>query len=115
VTVNLVALRQLNGTQGDKLRRYVLGLARVAATQPQDGFLRQGCLLTPDPDAAAGWTLVERTGRRQALALDASIALAYAETAAERFGVGPDRRVAFRKERAKADVAVKEGKKNKAG
>jgi CRISPR-associated protein Csb1 len=113
VTVNLVALRQLHGEQGDLLRRYILGLALVAATEPQDGFLRQGCLLTTDPDAEASWTLVERTGRRTQIALDADMALAYAQTAARRFNVGPDVSVAFDKERAKADLAPKEGKKTK--
>jgi CRISPR-associated protein Csb1 len=65
VTVNLVALRQLDGKPtGVALRRYILGLALIAATDPQDGFLRQGCLLTPDPEAPANWTLVFRSGVR---------------------------------------------------
>ena len=115
VTVNLVALRQLNGEKGDLLRRYVLGLALVAATEPQDGFLRQGCLLTADPEAVARWVLVDRTGRRTSLDLDAGVAFAYAEKAAGRFVVGPDRKVAFSKERAKADLPAKESKKAKAG
>ena len=33
VTVNLIALRRLNGENGEALRRYVLGLALVAATR----------------------------------------------------------------------------------
>jgi CRISPR-associated protein Csb1 len=112
-TVNLVALRQLGGEAGVALRRYVLGLALVAATEPQDGFLRQGCLLTPDPDAPGAWTLVERSGRRVELALDANAALAYARAAAARFGVGQDRHVAFSKDRARADLPAKDAKKAK--
>jgi hypothetical protein len=67
VTVNLVALRQLGGDDGEALRAYVLGLALVAAAEPQDGFLRQGCLLTPDPAdrwpfAHWKWTLARPRG-----------------------------------------------------
>ena len=45
VTIKLIALRRLNGANGQALRRYVPGLALVAATAPLDGFLR-ACLLT---------------------------------------------------------------------
>ena len=115
VTVNFVALRQLDGGNGEALRRYVLGLALVAATEPQDGFLRQGCLLTPDPDGVAGWTVVERDGRRISIEIDADTAAAYAEKAASRFGVGPDRQVAFDKDQAKKDLPSKDTKKGKDG
>lgn len=111
VTVNLVALRQLDGEDGPALRRYILGLALVAATEPPDGFLRQGCLLTPDPETPAHWHLVGRDGRRTPLDLSASLALDYASAAAARFGVGPDRRATFQKERAKADL--KDDKKSR--
>lgn len=106
-TLNLVALRQLDGEDGVRLRRYILGLALVAAAEPQDGFLRQGCLLTPDPDRPADWILVERDGRRRAVALDADRALAYARRTAEAFVVGPDRRAAFSNDRARKDVKAK--------
>jgi CRISPR-associated protein Csb1 len=108
VTVNLVALRQLSGEDGHALRRYVLGLALVAATEPQDGFLRQGCLLTTDPDAAAQWILVERTGRRVSLVLQNGVILDYARAAKDKFRIGSDRRVAFSKERARADLPKKD-------
>jgi CRISPR-associated protein Csb1 len=114
VTVNLVALRHLGGDNGSALRRYVLGLSLVAATEPQDGFLRQGCLLTPDPDQSASWTLVARSGQRTAIDLNSELALAYAKHAAQNFGVGPNRQVAFSKDRAKRDLPSKEPKKTKA-
>ncbi|MCA9629159.1 MAG: type I-U CRISPR-associated protein Cas7, partial [Myxococcales bacterium] len=91
VTVNLVALRRLladDEAQSQALRRYVLGLALVAATAPQDPFLRQGCLLVPDPDAAAGWEVVERTGQRRSVELHPETLAARAKSAAEAFGVG---------------------------
>ena len=107
VTVNLVALRQLGGEEGEALRAYILGLALVVAAEPQDGFLRQGCLLTPDPDQAATWFLVERDGRRVPLALDGDIALGIARKAADRFGVGPDRSVRFDPRKARDDLKKK--------
>jgi CRISPR-associated protein Csb1 len=114
VTVNLVALRQLGSAKaGTELRRYVLGLALVAATEPQDGFLRQGCLITPDPDAPKTWTLVQRNGKRDAVGLDGDVALTYAQKAAEAFGVGEDRKIAFSQERAKDDLPKKEAKAKK--
>jgi hypothetical protein len=73
------------------------------ATEPQDGFLRQGCFLTLDPDWPGQWHLVERTGQRTPVGLDAGDARDYAFTVAERFGVGTDRVVLFQK-RAKADL-----------
>jgi CRISPR-associated protein Csb1 len=108
VTVNLVALRRLEGVNGAGLRHYVLALALVAATDPQDGFLRQGCLLTPDPGAPAQWTQVDRTGTRQAIGLTPEVALDYARAAAKAFGVGAGGTFAFEKGLARADVAKKD-------
>jgi CRISPR-associated protein Csb1 len=115
VTINLVALRQIGGENGAALRRYVLGLALVAAVEPQDGFLRQGCLLTLDGDDVGRWRLVERTGRRTAVDLSDKLAHDYASVVAKSFGVGADRRGKFLKERAKADLKSDEKKKGKAG
>jgi CRISPR-associated protein Csb1 len=108
VTVNLVALRQLGGDNGEALRGYILGLALVAAAAPQDGFLRQGCLLTPDPAAPASWLEVSRNGRRRTIALDEAVALDFATSAAERFGVGASKTVSFDPAKAKKDLAKKE-------
>lgn len=114
VTVNLVALRQLDGQpDGISLRRYILGLALIAATDPQDGFLRQGCLLTPDPAASAEWTVVLRSGEREAVDFSAQAVIAYAEAAAQAFGVGPDRAEKFSKDAAKADLQDKKDKQPK--
>ena len=104
VTVNLVALRRLNAENGQTLRRYVLGLALVAATAPLDGFLRAGCLLTLDPDDSGVWQAVARNGKRESVGLDEGIALEYARSAADAFGVGSDHRVTFDKNLAKADT-----------
>ncbi len=108
VTVNLVALRQLGGENGEALRAYVLGLALVAAAADPEPFLRQGCLLTPDENADAAWTEVSRNGARRPVALTEDAAVAYARTAAARFGVGESRSVAFDPKKAKEDVRKKD-------
>ena len=104
VTINLVVIRQLDGEDGARLRPYILGLALVAATEPQDGFLRQGCLLTLDPNAPAQWQLVHRTGQRNDVAFDPAQISGYAKNAAKRFGVGPDREFVFSTKVAREDL-----------
>ncbi len=66
ITVNLLALRGLRGDtkvngETDNVRRYLLGLALLAALQDMDMFLREGCLLRyarQDDD----WYAVPRRG-----------------------------------------------------
>ena len=113
ITVNLVALRKIGGEDAQNLRRYILGLALVAATEPLDGFLRQGCLLVPDENVPAEWSIVTREGVRKSTGLSAAIALDYAKAAANKFGVGQDRQVVFKKELAQADLKELDKKKGK--
>lgn len=110
VTINLVALRRLHAEEADKLRAYVLGLALIAAGEPQDPFLRQGCLLVPDTDQSAEWCIVQRSGERTRLEWSSERALAYAQAAAEEFGVGEGRSLRFDKKRAEADKKKKDSK-----
>lgn len=114
VTINLVALRRLEGPSAAALRRYLLGLALVAGAEPLDGFLRAGCLLSLDPEVPATWEIVARTGERTAVALTPEVALAYAKTTAAAFGVGAARKVAFDKALAKADASAKKDAKAEA-
>lgn len=107
VTINLVALRRLEGEGGEALRRYVLGLALVAATAPPDGFLRSGCQLVPDPEKRADWNLVGRDGVRTPIQIEHAAALDYARSAAAAFGVGRDRQLEFDLKAAQADVKKK--------
>ncbi len=105
VTVNLIALRRLGGGEGAAaLRRYILGLALVAATHDLDPFLRQGCLLVPDVETPAAWSAVARNGARETLSLAHEDALLAAREAAKEFGVGDAREVRFDKSRAKKDA-----------
>lgn len=107
MTINLIALRQLDGKDGDALRSYILGLSLAAATAPLDGFLRQGCLITPDPDVPSSWEAVYRDGRRESVELRESTVLAYAQNVAKKFGVGESRTVHFDKKLAVADARKK--------
>jgi CRISPR-associated protein Csb1 len=114
VTINLLALRRLDGANGSALRRYILGLALVAAIEPMDGFLRAGCLLTLDPTSDPEWKLVHRDGRREPVTLDPAAVNDYAQSSAKKFGKGPDRFVTFVPALAKEDVR-KADKKTKSG
>jgi CRISPR-associated protein Csb1 len=113
VTINLVALRKLHGENAQDLKRYILGLALVAAAEPLDGFLRQGCLLVSDEKAPAEWLAVARDGVRRAVRLSPTVALDYAKVAANKFGVRPERSVAFKKKLAQADLEELDKKKGK--
>ena len=106
ITINLVALRRLGGPNGPRIRRYLLGLALVAATAPLDGFLRQGCLLTSDPGAKDEWFAIARNGDRTPFHIDADSALEIARKAASHFECSP-RTVEFDAKRAKADAKKK--------
>ena len=112
MTVNLIALRRLEGDNAMLLRRYILGLTLVVATAPLDGFLRAGCLLTLDPDDLCEWNIVIRSGERESVGLDADTALDYATDAAAKFGVGTSRTVSFDKALAIKDAEeARKGKK----
>jgi CRISPR-associated protein Csb1 len=120
ITVNLIALRRLRGSAENSvaMRRYILGLALVGATEPLDGFLRQGCLLTPHPDVPAYWDIVARTGERDRVQLDQQTAVDYARAAKAAFKPDSDEIYQFRKDLAHkdlADVLVKAGKAKSKG
>jgi len=118
--LNLTAIRAIGGSspeETERLHRYVLGLALVAAFNPSDLFLRQGCLLVRDRDAAKpiGCELAFRDGRRESVAVDFELAKTYAFLAATAFGVGEGRSVPFDPAAARALLAKPEDKKPKKG
>ncbi|MEZ4219627.1 MAG: type I-U CRISPR-associated RAMP protein Csb1/Cas7u [Polyangiaceae bacterium] len=111
MTVNLVAMRRLGGGNGSEaLRRYLLGLCLVVATEPMDGYLRAGCLLVPKGGERAQWVEVARTGERKNVGLDSSDVREFARQAASKFGVGPDRVVKFDPNLAKEDLKASDQK-----
>jgi CRISPR-associated protein Csb1 len=114
VMINLIALRRLAAPEeAQALRRYILGISLVAATHPLDGFLRQGCLLTPKASAPGEWVAVMRDGTRTPVALDAATSVKFASAQANTFGVGGDRFGQFDKVNAKNDLSDKKKGKGK--
>ncbi len=110
--LSLAALRQLSGTDDTAtatLRQYILGLALVTFTAPQDTFLRMGCELTADPERPATWELVHHDGSREGFTLTHQQALDFARQSADTFGVEALRSVEFDAKAAKE--ALKKAKK----
>lgn len=107
-TLSLAAIRLLHAgkdaTATLALRRYVLGLALTAFTHTPPNYLRQGCLLVPNPDQPREFVEVLSTGDRQPAKVTHAEALAYATAAAKAFGVGTSQTVPFDKEAAVKDV-----------
>lgn len=113
--LNLTALRALGASNGEdqlEVRRYILGLSLLALCAPIDFFLRQGCLLCQRQDRPPALQLVHRNGQREGLALALEEAESFARAAAEAFGPGPDRTVAFDPKIAK-EVLKKAAKEKK--
>lgn len=108
--VNLTALRAIGGSV--ELRRYILGLALVAASAPLDLFLRQGCLLVRAAGRPMEQKLVYRDGTSQDSTESIGAAAAFAAAAAQAFGVGESRSVEFDPKLARA--ALDKGSEKKA-
>lgn len=104
-TIALAALRRLAVREADgtlaedrtkHLRRYILGLALVAITAPQDPYLRQGCNLVPDHDKPREWKVVNLDGSREPFTLSHDDAVKYAREAMKNFGIErEERKTAF--------------------
>lgn len=112
--LSLSALRRLAGDSEEataSLRAYILGLALVAFTAPQDTFLRMGCELTPDPEKPATWEVVRNDGTRTDFTVTHDDALAFALEAARDFGVGESLTATF--DPAAAKKALKDAKDEK--
>lgn len=112
VTVNLIALRRLRGSDDtitQTLRQYILALALLAAAEEHDGFYRQGCLLVPDGEAH--WEVVSRTGKRYPTTLDKEEIKKLAMEAKNKLHVSEDRPITFDVSQAKAEVKGKNKEK----
>jgi CRISPR-associated protein Csb1 len=107
-TLGLAALRLLSAGNDEQrtlaLRRYILGLALTAFTRNPSAYLRQGCLLVLDASKPREFVEVYASGERKPAAVTHAAALAYAEVAAQAFGVGQSKTVDFDKDRARKDV-----------
>lgn len=87
VTVNLVALRGLRGKneiETNAIRKYLLGLSLMAATEDIEMFLREGCLLRYT-ETADQWYKVPRRGEPESISLADGTVKNYAEDNAGHF------------------------------
>ena len=117
-SLNLVAIRAL-GVPGDekktkKLQKYILGLALVAFTAPQDYNLRQGCLLVKESAKSPECEEVYKNGERKPVELDFKEIHQLAEEFATEFEVTKEPKIIeFKAESLKKAVENKEKKKGK--
>ena len=116
--INLVGLRALAVTGKDnagrltinkaetlKLRRYLLGLALVAAQCQTHYKLREGCLLIRSHETLPQFSIVFPDGKREDCPLNLAQSFSFAKEAAASFGVkSPDRPYRFDMRRAKSEV-----------
>ncbi|MGH9969293.1 MAG: type I-G CRISPR-associated RAMP protein Csb1/Cas7g [Pyrinomonadaceae bacterium] len=96
--LNLAALRALGAGNDEevlKLRRYILGLALVVFTAPQETFLREGCQLVLDKKHPGEWQSVKHDGETDKLEITPKDALAFAQLAATNFVVGKSQPARF--------------------
>lgn len=113
-TLNLIALRSLNGADEVStrtLRHYLLGLALTAATADMELYLREGCLLRYAEKYEEPWEIVHRRPTYEAkfTKLSSTIVLQYAKDAAKEFDVKqPERSFEFDINKAKVLLAKKE-------
>lgn len=113
-TLSLAALQLLKAGNDEgktlALRRYVLGLSLVALTAKTSAYLRQGCnlVLDPNPKQPHECCEVYRDGQRKPTNISHDHALEFSKIAAEAFGIGESRTVAFDKKKAKEDVKKKD-------
>ncbi|HQH70750.1 MAG TPA: type I-U CRISPR-associated RAMP protein Csb1/Cas7u [bacterium] len=97
-SLNLTTIQSLYGNhQFPDLQRYILGLALVSITAFENTAfsLRQGCQLFNHPDHPRTLQTVSSSGKMEKFPITSEEALQYATTAAEKFGVGDNRNVAF--------------------
>jgi len=127
MTINLSAIRRLrvplefDPTKDDPdktlaLRRYILGLCLIAAlARSEDRYnLREGCQLRMKPGSKMEWREVHFEGDDVALTdLTESVAKAYAEAAAEAFGVGESCEVEFDSKTAEKWLALDKKQQDK--
>jgi CRISPR-associated protein Csb1 len=118
--INLVRLRALAVTKEGKidepetlkLRRYILGLALVAARVQTNYELREGCLLRC---VQSEFHLIYTDTENKPFQWDRREAFAYTQQAAQEFGVGEGKSVDFDVKATKAGVeAAKKAAKGKA-
>jgi CRISPR-associated protein Csb1 len=118
-TLNLVAIRALRTEAREPmtLRRYILGLALVALTAPQETYLREGCQVVLDSSRPPELRLVRHDGRRDPWSVTHEEVIEYAREAAKNFKLGQNKSGTFDARSARAALAQskEERKKSRRG
>lgn len=104
--INLAALRLITSREKETdMQKYILSLSLVAATYGGIGYLRQGCILTRDPEQGTPlWEIVYADGKREKVEVEHESVLAYAEEMTKIFGKGDDIEVVFDIANAKSEI-----------
>jgi CRISPR-associated protein Csb1 len=125
ITINLSAIRRLRTAAAGavlvnendlKLRRYVLGLALVAATATTDELfdLREGCQLRQKPGTQVEWRIVPFRGEDTVIqTIREDDVMRFAESAAAAFGVGPSGEFEFDESTAVSWLSLKKEEQDK--
>ena len=116
VVINFAALRKIRSADNEQtivLQKYILGLSLVAASSIKEWDLRQGCLLTRDPNnEEPKWELVSPDGKRNIMNIKHDEVLKYAQKMADEFKVGMNRDdVRFIPNNAKKEIEAKQKEK----
>ncbi len=114
--LNLAALRAVAGSDRERtrtLRRYILGLALVAFTAPQETNFREGCELVPNPGKESECALVKHDGSRTNHPISYENALAFATAAAKSFGVKESEPASFNSDIANRVLKLSEADRKK--
>jgi CRISPR-associated protein Csb1 len=101
--LNLVGVRRLRGANDADtyaLREYVLTLALVAFTMPQDFDLRSGCHLVRDGAEAVRCYIVARDGSEKIFGFEHELAISQARSAAGQFKPSEAKEVVFQAQKA---------------
>ena len=101
--LHLTPLRSLGD---ERLQRYLLGLALVAATYPVPGYLRQGCDLIAADGPGITWRLAKYDGQSRDVHMLHEEALEYATKAAAEFGVREPATYEFNEKAAIAELKM---------
>lgn len=114
--LNLIPLRAAGAPSPEEtvtLRRYLLGIALLAFFAPMDFYLRQGCILVGDAEQPKEVKLVERSGQRSDFTASFEQIEAFAQAAADAFGVAEGFEAAFNPDLVKVRQQGKAEKKAK--
>ena len=117
LVLNFAALRKITSSDEKtekSLQKYIIGLSMIAATSVNEWYLRQGCILTKDPEKEkAEWNIVYSDGKREIVEINHDAVLKFAQESAKEFGIGKDMDATFNVKKAEKSIGDQRSKKDK--